>query len=33
MFRCTRLGKVFNADLAAACNILFDASNPEPWEG
>jgi len=30
LFKCTRLNKVFNADLAAAYNILFGADNPKP---
>jgi len=33
LFKCTRLNKVFNADLAAAYNILFGADNPKPREG
>ena len=30
LFRCTRLNKVFNADLAAAYNILMTPITPSP---
>jgi putative transposase len=30
LFRCTRLNKVFNADLAAAYNILLTPITPSP---
>jgi putative transposase len=30
LFRCTRLNKVFNADLAAAYNILVAPITPKP---
>jgi RNase H-fold protein (predicted Holliday junction resolvase) len=33
LFRCTRLGKVFNADLAAAYNMLVTAMTPSPERG
>jgi putative transposase len=33
LFRCTRLGKVFNADLAAAYNILLTPITPSPEMG
>jgi putative transposase len=33
LFRCTRIGKVFNADLAAAYNILMAPITPSPERG
>jgi putative transposase len=33
LFRCTRLGKVFNADFAAAYNILMAPVTPSPERG
>jgi putative transposase len=33
LFRCTRLNKVFNADLAAAYNILMMPITPSPERG
>jgi putative transposase len=33
LFKCTRLGKVFNADLMAAHNILITPVTPESWRG
>jgi putative transposase len=33
LFRCTRLNKVFNADLAAAYNILMTPITPSPEKG
>jgi len=33
LFKCTRLGKVFNADLAAARNILTAPVTPESRRG
>ena len=30
LFKCTRLGKIFNADIAAAYNILLTPVTPEP---
>jgi putative transposase len=33
LFKCTRLGKVFNADLMAAHNILIMPVTPESWRG
>jgi putative transposase len=33
LFRCTRMDKVFNADPAAAYNILVTPITPEPREG
>jgi transposase len=33
LFECTRLNKIFNADLAAAYNILLTPVTPEPRKG
>jgi len=33
LFKCTRLGKVFNADLVAAYNILMTPITPSPKRG
>jgi len=33
LFKCTRLGKVFNADIVAACNILMAPVTPGPRRG
>jgi putative transposase len=33
LFKCTRLNKIFNADLAAAYNILLTPVTPEPRKG
>ncbi len=33
LFKCTRLNKIFNADLAAAYNILMMPVTPEPRRG
>jgi putative transposase len=33
LFRCTKLNKVFNADLAAAHNILLTPITPSPERG
>ena len=33
MFKCTTMNKVFNADLAAAYNILMTPVTPEPRKG
>jgi putative transposase len=33
LFKCTTMNKVFNADLAAAYNILMTPITPSPREG
>jgi len=33
LFKCTRLGKVFNTDIVAAYNILMTPVTPKPREG
>ena len=33
MFKCTTMNKVFNADLAAAYNILMTPVTPSPGRG
>jgi putative transposase len=33
LFKCTTMSKVFNADLAAAYNILMTSITPSPGKG